>query len=291
MYKFILFSLISFLVACGSDSSDQFDPTQLEQFKGRASAPDISEVAVVDGDTIYLNQRSYGEVFEGLDVQLQFIAPKSGRALILIAGSTANFESIPSMNVSPLYLSISGGYRSAFSMDHGESYKITFSAIEGESSGAFEFELVEANRESLGLANNEYLVDLEFVGERYFEGGGEDQCDIYAQPADPSIKYSENYSYQVILNYVLKYQRQVSINSGKDYGEKSGNTLQFDKGNSFYDWEETFKINSSAGLISGSYYKKQEEPDIIGELSGLLACPRLPLYRISNGVITGGIIL
>ncbi len=45
VYKIILSIFISlFLTACGSDSSNALDLTQLEQHKGRANTPSISEV-------------------------------------------------------------------------------------------------------------------------------------------------------------------------------------------------------------------------------------------------------
>ena len=253
--KFFLFPLFSFfLVACGGDSSDSLDLAQLEQHKGRANAPVISEVVVGDGATIYLNQRSYGEVFEGLNTRLNFTAPISGYALLLLTESTVDFSSIPSMGVGSLFFREFGGYRSVFYMEEGERYAIELSVVAGESSGNFELELVEINRESLALTENEYLLELNFVGEKHFEGGGR-ECDAYSQPVDSSIKYAEDYSGTVIFNFADSYQRQLYSNVGNEYAETSGSTLSFNREEAFYTWNETFNINTHSGAVTGSYYR------------------------------------
>ena len=291
VYKFFLFPLFSFfLVACGGDSSDSLDLAQLEQHKGRAYAPVISEVAVGDGDTIYLNKRSYGEVFEGLSTRLNFTAPTSGYALLLLTESTVDFSSIPSMGVGSLFFREFGGYRSVFYMEEDERYAIDLTVVAGESSGNFELELVEINRESLALTENEYLLELNFVGERHFEGGGR-ECDAYSQPVDSSIKYAEDYSDTVIFNFEDSYQRQLYANIGNEYGETSGSTLSFNREESFYTWNEAFNINAHSGTVAGSYYKKEIVPDIMGDLIGDDICARLTMYRVSNGLVTGAIIL
>ncbi len=175
-------------------------------------------------------------------------------------------------------------------MERGEEYSIEFFVLNGEGSGSFEIELVEMNRESLALTDNEYLLDLRYVGERYFEGGGRD-CDIYSQPADSSKKYAEEYSHQVILDLSLGYQRQLYADTGNEYGDISRGTLYFDKDEPYYIWQEIFHIDSDTGLVLGSYYKKEIEPDLIGGPMGLGTCPRNIMYRISDGFVTGEIIL
>lgn len=280
--KFFLFPLFTFfLVACGGDSSDSLDLAQLEQHKGRANAPVISEVAVGDGDTIYLNQRAYGEVYEGGSVRLEFTTEQSGYTFIKITGSAVDFNSVPLMGVGLLYFREFGEYRSVVYMEEGERYAIDLSVVAGESSGNFELELIEANRESLQLGDGEYLLGIEVVGEKFYEN------------SDPLDKSDLELEYVQIINFEKGYKRWIYPEISPNYGGTSGSQLIF-RGNELgYETEEKFKINSNSGSVSGSYYSRLEIRNcwsLIEDREG--ECENYnSQYYILSGFISGSIIL
>ncbi len=278
MYKIFLFIFISCLTACGSDSSEVLDLTQLEQFKGQARAPEISEVAVVGGDIIYLNQRSYGEVFDGYDVLLEFTAEQSGYTVIKISGEGVDLGSNPLIQFSSLKLVEFGESSSIFYMEQGNVYSFTLSLRDGELGGSFELELVEANRESLKLSNNEYVLDMRLIGDVYHEG---------MEPFDEYVL-----DQILVLNFSDSYQRSLDPLSDETYGDSSGSIYYFEWDYSGFDLSQEFNLNIVTGKISGTYFLQIGSNECRPSSDGIDGCEYVDSPDlISSGLVSGSIIL
>jgi len=279
VYKFFLSMLVSlFLTACGSDSSDSLNLTQLEQYKGRANTPSISEVAVVDGDTVYLNQNSYGEIFEGLDVRLGFTAEQSGYTFIKISGVGVDLRSNPLIQVSSLQLLEFGESSAIFYMEQGEVYGFTLSLRDGELVGSFELELIEANRESLQLSDHEYVLDMKLIGDVYYDG---------MEPFDELVL-----DQALILNFSDLYQRSIDPRSDETYGENSGSIYYFEWNLSNVELRQEFNLNTMEGDISGTYFLRFGSNGCRPSSIGIGGCEAVDSPDlISSGLINGSIIL
>ena len=279
--KFFLFPLFSFfLVACGGDSSDSLDLAQLEQHKGRANEPVISDMAVMDGDVISINQRSYGEVYEGENVRLEFTTERSGYTFIKITGSAIGFDSNFPMSFSSLFLSEQGQYLSVSYLEEGKPYYLNLSLKEGGVGGSFELELIEANRESLQLGDGEYLLGIEVVGETFYEN------------SDPMEKSNLDFEYVQIINFEKGYKRWVYPEISPDYGEISGSNLDFRSEGLGYETDEKLNINSKVGSVSGSYYSRLEIRHCRLLINGRGECEdTYSQVQVMSGFISGSIIL
>jgi hypothetical protein len=171
MKKGISISLLALsLAACGggggSNSSDSNDENILSLktdfavgIRGSEQEPTVTAASVSEGDTVALNTRLTGSIPEDGSIRFSF-TPTETTIVALVLSSTA--EDLD------LELTDSNYDVNIESSDSTSNEAIIFDAISGTpyfidvdaygKGGSFQLKLVEANRSSLGLSNDEYVV-------------------------------------------------------------------------------------------------------------------------------------
>ncbi len=166
-------SVVLFMTGCGGGSSSSkkvgIDVTFEAGIRGAEAEPSMSEYNVDDGDIVYLNSRVSGTIASVPDtvtdasvVSLSFNPTVSGEVLVILTSTAPDVDLAVSYDTlllgSPTEESQQAGSYEVLLLDIRDTreYTIDISTI-GEG-GSFELTVVEANRESLGLANDEYFV-------------------------------------------------------------------------------------------------------------------------------------
>lgn len=161
------------LFGCGGGSSSggtpSIDVTFAAGIRGAEAEPSMAEYSVDEGGIIYLNSRVTGTIASAPDtvtdpsvVSLSFNPTVSGEVLVILTSTAPDVDLVVSYDTlllgSPSEESQQAGSYEVLLLDIRDTreYTIEISTI-GEG-GSFELTVVEANRESLGLSNDEYFV-------------------------------------------------------------------------------------------------------------------------------------
>lgn len=175
----VVFSVVLFMTGCGGGSSSSkkvgIDLTFEAGIRGAEAEPSMSEYNVDDGGIVYLNSRVSGTIASVPDtvtdasvVSLSFNPTVSGEVLVILTSTAPNLDLVVT---SKKQLSFSTKDKSQqassdelllLNIEEDRNYTIEISTI-GEG-GSFELTLVEANRETLGLADDEYFVTYQQWG-------------------------------------------------------------------------------------------------------------------------------
>lgn len=230
--------LAACLVACGGDSGNE-TPTINTEFsagiKGIEAQPTLTNADIAEGDRANLNTNYTGNILEDSSVRFSFTLPEDKQILLVLSSAAIDLD-----------LSVSGsGHRSA-SSDEGSNELLIFDAQAGvtyyvrvqawEGSGEFQLKLVEANRSSVGLANNEYLVQLESVNTmKCIEDGVEQE------------EFTDTEMTEGVINWSSGYIGDNLGNNRTSFGTVDGNTFTT-SGN--HSYSEDGYSGSSQGTLT-----------------------------------------
>lgn len=173
MKNILLTSLIATsLIACGGDDDSsssktaaKIDPSLIAQLptelKGSITEPELSSTTVTESDALTVNSKSTGTVLAGSSIDLNFTTDESGPLLAILSSSARDLDFDIYDNTNSVYLGDSSNGSSDevifFNAVAGSQYTISVYETFDEDA-TFELKLVEANRASLGLSDNEYAV-------------------------------------------------------------------------------------------------------------------------------------
>ncbi len=275
----ILFTLIfsMFLAACGSGSESEIDHEQLALLKGLEQSPQVTFLSSIEsGDSIALNQSISGEITSSETASFDYYPLNSGYVSFQYDSPSENvWLRIKEDGVGTYTRLYSRGQPSVFDLSAGTVYTFElyqyflaedgFTLIEKpDEIGAFEISLVELNRQSLQLSENEYLLELNYNGNFYEEGRPEISLYNFEESG------SENYQRLLIVNFLDGYNRDLYQELEIAYAQVSGSTFEFRteaeiKRNSevgltliIPESQQTFKLDVRNGSISGWYHREYD---------------------------------
>ncbi len=227
----------------GSNNGNGMQGVELTAFQGAKSAPSLTTNTKQHQDAVAINTKMSGVFSPFSDFILTFTPEESSQVALILTSSSDD-----------VVLSVSGGeIESKMAFDYGSNDAVVFDSVQGETyeisifstdedinSLNFQLVIVDSNRSSLGLIENEYWVDLDFTDV--------DSC---------SIEGSTNaYSSEYIINFVDGY---ISYNDGvkvSDFTSQSGNAFSYTEAHSdeelSYSYQYEMQINSDTGVITGS---------------------------------------
>jgi hypothetical protein len=166
MKKEILISLIVLtLVACGGESTSHDTDAINQDFsinvRGEEQEPPLSLDTVTEGDSVSLNTILTGSVLESSSIRFNFTSNQSQKVALVLSSAVEDLD----LNVSGEDVEFDGSGNSSneaivFNALAGQLYSIEVDSYTG--SGEFQLKLVAANRSSLGLSANEYVIQAEY---------------------------------------------------------------------------------------------------------------------------------
>jgi hypothetical protein len=271
----VLVSLLVFgLVACGGESNKN-NESDFGDFssgiKGVEEQPSLTNEDVSEGDSLGLNTIHHGNIEHESNLQFDFIAEQHVRIAVVLSSEDEN-----------LNLSVTGNGDSGTYVNHindlklystlaGSSELIVFDAMAGEGffikinsysgiydsnslNSDFQLKIVEANRASVGLSVNEYLVGITSIGNTY--------CGPYDE-FDPGSDYSETGLF--IINWQAGYIANSDGSNRNSFDSITDNTFTYSSSysqasrnlNSNTESISIFKTDFDSGvvtnLVSGTY--------------------------------------
>lgn len=239
--------LSSGLVACGGGSTSSggasVDVDISDSLKGLSQEPALASSAVSEGDSVSLNSVLTANLSEDSYMLFSFTAESDGEVAVLLNSAAEDFDLYVTSNDLDLSSErLSSEEQLVFSATSGETYSIEVSAYYG--SGDFTVKLVEANRTSLVLSNNEYYVSLPY------------ETEVVCDTSD----YNFDGEYQVVINWLGGYLKDGSEKS--NFNSASGNTFtiltNYSDSEPEYDYsyseEYTLQltVNPESGVVSGT---------------------------------------
>jgi len=162
-----------FMVACGSDAQEDESITGLSKYKGLENEPILTVIQNPEYDSpVHINSIIKGYVLEGGENRYYF-EPYDSELVTFIIDKVSEEVAFEVKNVEDgASASFSGFYSShikVVDVSAGERYLISVSS--NASFGDFNLKIVQANRESLSLLKDDYLVKENFTD--YQECNGE----------------------------------------------------------------------------------------------------------------------
>jgi hypothetical protein len=161
--------LVSFLAlgltACGSESDTENPNIQTEfsaGIKGSQEQPILSNADILEGDSATLNTNYTGNILEDSSVDFSFTLAENKKVALALSSGLGDLDLYVDGHDIDLESAFDGSNELIiFDAQAGEHYSVRVKSWLG--SGEFQLLLVEANRSSLGLENNEYLVSLDSI--------------------------------------------------------------------------------------------------------------------------------
>jgi hypothetical protein len=229
----ILVALLSLgLMACGGESDSETHAIDAELsagIKGIEAQPTLANAEISEGDRASLNTNYTGSVLEDSSVDFSFTLAETKQVAFILSSGAADLDL--SINGNGDYLTSTYNDSNEliiFDAQAGEVYSVVVRAWGG--GGEFELKFVEANRSSIGLKINEYLVNLESTDTRNcIEDGVEED------------EYTDTESSYAVINWSAGYIGDHLGNERTSFSSVDGNAFTI---NASY--------SSSEGIHSGS---------------------------------------
>lgn len=278
MFKqFFMVMIASSLVACGSDSSDNtthgIESDINSELKGSSEAPQLSTIngELSDGSTIPLNTILNTSISAFSTIQFSYTAPEDQTLAIILDGEDINDSdldlAIKDFQNSRLYTSTSFDADEAivFQAEMGESYIIEIDSVNGFETN-YSLTLVTANRSSLELNNDEYVVELRHI-----------ETEVCSSNTDNSQSTETSESIEIsAINFKQGYARSLFDTNKFTAEASSGNTLFFSHSYEEYlddvsvsvqgSSKSQLTVNPDNGVLTGSVTRSSSESKANGEI-------------------------
>jgi len=237
------------LTACGgSDNSNDTVSANVAiaaELKGPESEPALTPVTIANGDSVELNSLISGNLAQENDeINISFDAEENGLVALVLSSSASDFDlQVSSSLGGASFTGENDGSREVILFEAEKSLRYFITVDSYKSSGDFTLKLVEANRQSLELTENEYAVSI--------KENSDYKCTL--------VEYSEEENYILFVSWRNGY---IKAPGGEKYQFSSadGNSVtvkinESESGESFnYSLTDTirFAVNEQTGAIDGT---------------------------------------
>ncbi len=213
------------LTACsggGGGSSDNSNAVKTDtavRFQGPANEPALIQQNFTYNDMpVELNSRTLGFIYDQERRSLSFEADKSGTVAIVLSSDAEDLDlEITSFDLQKYSYSFTSDEAVVFEAKAGTVYSIVITSFNG--GGNYSLKVVQGNRESLGLRDNELYV--------LASGNGEESC-IYGDGRREVYPFIATYDYIFNLETgALRFYSEVL-----DYDVEPEGTFEY------YGWSE-----------------------------------------------------
>lgn len=234
---FLISLLVLGLAACGGESGSG-NPTIKTEFsagiKGMEAQPALTDATISEGDSASLNTNYTGNVLEDSEINFSFTLTENKLVALVLSSGVSNLDlSVRGNNINLDSFYDDSNELIVFDALAGESYSVAVEAWVG--AGEFQLKLVEANRSSVGLADNEYLVKLDSIDTlKCLENGIEQD------------EYNDNDTSLLIINWSAGYVGDASTDDKTSFSSVDGNA--FTARESYSESEDDFSITSQSTL-------------------------------------------
>jgi len=245
MKMLFLILFLPVLVACGGTSDSATEPTATlditlgEGVRGTQTEPDITDVTPEHNEEVFINTRLSGSIGSETNIDFNYTPTQDTLVALMLTGTAQDLD-----------ISISGTGLTKFSIGDTSNEGIVFNAVANQAyvismvswleGGSFELKIVEGNRASVGLANDEYFVELLLIGGETCNG-----------EAFESAGYTDS-----VFNFVQGYVADINGLDKVSFDRVSGNTLikdtSYNQGSEAGQDETRFTISPDDGVVNGS---------------------------------------
>jgi hypothetical protein len=210
--------LVLWLAACGGESNTSVPTLSINTelsagITGMEEQPVLVNAEISEGDSAILNTNYTGNVLEYSSVHFSFTLAETKRVAMVL-----------STEVSDLELSLAGSFLGSYSFLETSNDFIVFDAQPNEhysmkiesygGTGDFKLKLVEANRFSLGLTNDEYLVS--------FNSSYTKKCIVNGIVQDDEVSGGLS---MLVINWSAGYIYDPSDSERTSFSSVNGNTF------------------------------------------------------------------
>lgn len=248
-------AMITMLTACGARDGDGTTP-DLDQFKGLSAEPELIADTLVDGDPLYLNHEYAGSMMRTPSVydnehQFSFSAAETGLIVMELKGESILVDLlvfIDSDEVEMKLLGVGDGYALlVLEAEAGVTYSVEASLYLEEADVPYSYSLIvaEANRETLGLEENEYWFGVNIVQTEVCESTNVHMDGIHGN----------NFSLGFILNIPELYIRSGEIKYNLIKTSSNNYKYQIDIFDEFGNWSSAsqlirlYEVNFDSGVV------------------------------------------
>lgn len=166
--KFLSVSIAAALItACGGDSGSSSSGSNItvsNDLKGPAAAPAITEGTAQEGDLLSLNTRINSTVDGESIVRFDFMPEQSGSIVVKLDTSSKDLDlEVQSSNFKSA--DYSSDLWAVHQVEQGEPVRIYVDSYSGKTE-SFSLTIVEANRETLGLNDNEFIYSVDYTAKQ-----------------------------------------------------------------------------------------------------------------------------
>lgn len=162
MRALLLILFLPILAACGGSSSDAqsgLDITLGEGVRGTEQEPTITDVAAQHEDIVVINSRLSGDIGSETNIDFTYTPTDNTLVALVLMGTAQDLDiSVSSTQLTKFSLGDNSNEGIVFYAQANQEYVI--SMVSWQEGGSFELKIVEGNRASLGLAGDEYYVEL-----------------------------------------------------------------------------------------------------------------------------------
>ncbi len=248
-----LVALTPMFVACGGDSGGSSSPainvTISEDLKGRASEPDLITTPVENLQAVALNTLLTSYVVEDSWIDVYYTAAITGDVAVVLSSAAENLDLLVSDFTGLNTLASSKGdtsdERLVFTATSGFTYRVRVKSEGG--SDNFQVRFAAANRETLGLTENEYFVK--------FTTSNDTDC--------VGLGYTLKSTESLVINWKNGYI--INENERMNFSSVSGTTFIIEENsndtilglNTVNNYKLELTLDAETGLISGSEFSEK----------------------------------
>jgi hypothetical protein len=250
----ILVSLLVFgLAACGGESNTSAPTLSINTelsagIKGLEAQPVLVNAEISEGDSAVLNTNYTGNVLDGSSVHFNFTLAEDKQVALFLSSESED-----------LHLTAKGYNIDLIGSFYGSTQLIIFDAVAGENYAAhissigdesnFQLKFIEANRSSVNLDNNEYLISLESTEEEKCIFGRIEENNTRSSSSFVIINWSAGY-----IDYLYRGDRLLfsSVNGDEFTIDDISNPISGGRVISY--WQDTFTLLTDflTGAVTGT---------------------------------------
>ena len=225
--------------------------------RGTEQEPTLTSATVSEGDNVSLNTNLTGSVLEDSSVRLYFTATESETVAIVLSSLVEDLDlSVSSQGLNLSSYGSNSNEALVFDVIADQRYTVQVEQYIGQ--GSFQLKLVEANRSSLGLSTNEYVIDAEYTIEGACVQDGETSTYNSSKNVNKIINWKDGY----IMD--LSGENKSSFMSINDNSFTTTYSKTENDGNYKSEHIINYTTNFETGVLNGSLLLKETEIDSSG---------------------------